>query len=57
MVGDGLTFCSSNTFTSEEFTTVNSGVIFIRDGIYYKTVNHGPGNNFVTFNGNCNSCF
>jgi len=54
--GDGVDFCSSNTFTGSGFSVIGTGGAFISYGGQIKTVNHVSGDPFVTFNGGCDPC-
>jgi hypothetical protein len=54
--GDGLTFCESNTFTSNDFLGIGDGYIYIRYNGQYKTVNCQAIDNFVTFRDSCSTC-
>ena len=54
--GDGLTFCESNTFTSNDFLGIGDGYIYIRYNGQYKTVYCQSADNFVTYRDSCTAC-
>jgi hypothetical protein len=54
--GDGTTFCNSTILTSNGFTGIAAGEVFISYDGEVRTSNHGVGDNFVTFTSGCNSC-
>ena len=56
VIGDGTTFCNSNDFTSNDFSTIGTGGIFISYGGQIKTVLVTLGSNIATFNGGCDPC-
>jgi hypothetical protein len=56
VTGSAATFCGSSDFYSEDFRTIGTGGIYISYGGQLKTVNISSGDNFVTYNGGCDSC-